>query len=170
MKDDKEKLEFVHNRTKDVRHGRRSFFDHLLKTSGIVEKLCQQIGVEDSEYLIDAALFHSIYGTDYYEFNEQITREKVISLIGENAEKLVHFFCSLPERNIQILQHKFHSSLQRDLYILEYANLLELSITDVQKTSALNPSKIFRLKLLRANLMDHYKFKMPPLPFSFVDK
>ena len=170
MKDDKEKLEFVHNRTKDVRHGRRSFFDHLLKTSGIVEKLCQQIGVEDSEYLIDAALFHSIYGTDYYEFNEQITREKVISLIGENAEKLVHFFCSLPERNIQILQHKFHSSLQRDLYILEYANLLELSITDVQKTSALNPSKIFRLKLLRANLMDHYGFKMPPLPFSFVDK
>ena len=57
-----------------------------------------------------------------------------------------------------------------NLYILEYANLLELSITDVQKTSALNPSKIFRLKLLRANLMDHYKFKMPPLPFSFVDK
>ena len=142
----------------------------MLQTSGIVEKLCQQIGVEDSGYLIDAALFHSIYGTDYYEFNEQITREKVISLIGENAEKLVHFFCSLPDRNIQILQHKFHSSLQRDLYILEYANLLELSITDVQKTSALNPSKIFRLKLLRANLMDHYKFKMPPLPFSFVDK
>ena len=83
---------------------------------------------------------------------------------------MVHFFCSLPERNIQVLQHKFQPPLQRDLYILEYANLLELSITDVQKTSALNPSKIFRLKLLRANLIDHYKFKMPPLPFSFVDK
>ena len=165
-----EKLNFILKSTKSCKHNGKEFFDHLLQTSGIVEKLCQQIGINDSEYLVDAALFHSIYGTDYYDFNEQITREKVISLIGENAEKLVHFFCSLPERNIQILQHKFQPSLQRDLYILEYANLLELSITDVQKTSALNPSKIFRLKLLRANLIDHYGFKMPPLPFSFGDK
>ena len=164
------KLNFILESTKSCKHNGKEFFDHLLQTSGIVEKLCQQIGINDSEYLVDAALFHSIYGTDYYEFNEQITREKVISLIGENAEKLVHFFCSLPERNIQILQHKFQSSLQRDLYILEYANLLEISVTDVQKTSALNPSKIFRLKLLRANLIDHYGFKMPPLPFSFVNK
>ena len=165
-----EKLNFILKSTKSCKHNGKEFFDHLLQTSGIVEKLCQQIGINDSEYLVDAALFHSIYGTDYYEFNEQITREKVISLIGENAEKLVHFFCSLPERNIQILQHKFQPSLQRDLYILEYANLLELSITDVQKTSALNPSKIFRLKLIRANLIDHYGFDVPPLSFSFGDK
>ena len=165
-----EKLNFILESTKSYKHNGKQFFDHLLQTSGIVEKLCQKIGIDDSEYLVDAALFHSIYGTDYYKFNEQITREKVISLIGENAEKLVHFFCSLPERNIQILQHKFQPSLQRDLYILEYANLLELSITDVQKTSALNPSKIFRLKLLRANLIDHYGFDVPPLPFSFGDK
>ena len=165
-----EKLNFILESTKSYKHNGKQFFDHLLQTSGIVEKLCQQIGISDSEYLVDAALFHSIYGTDYYEFNEQISREKIISLIGENAEKLVHFFCSLPERNIQILQHKFQPSLQRDLYILEYANLLELSITDVQKTSALNPSKIFRLKLLRANLIDHYGFNVPPLPFSFGDK
>ena len=165
-----EKLNFILEATKSYKHNGKDFFDHLLRTSGIVEKLCQQIGIEDSEYLVDAALFHSIYGTDYYEFNEQISREKIISLIGEKSEQLVHFFCSLPDRNIQILQHKFQPSLQRDLYILEYANLLELSITDVQRTSALNPSKIFRLKLLRANLIDHYKFKMPPLPFSFANK
>ena len=165
-----EKLNFILESTKTHKHNGKSFFDHLLQTSGIVEKLCQKIGVEDSQYLIDAALFHSIYGNDYYEFNEQITREKVISLIGEQAEQLVHFFCSLPERNIQILQHKFDKSLQRDLYIIEYANLLELSITDVQRTSALNPAKIFRLKLLRANLIDHYKFEMPELPFDFQTK
>ena len=167
---DTEKVEFIHKISKNIRHGRRTFFDHLLKTSGIVEKLCEDIGITESRYLIDAALFHSIYGTDYYEFNEQITREKVISLIGEQAEQLVHFFCSLPERNIQILQHKFDKRLQRDLYIIEYANLLELSITDVQRTSALNPAKIFRLKLLRANLIDHYKFEMPDLPFDFQTK
>ena len=87
-----EKLNFILEATKSYKHNGKDFFDHLLRTSGIVEKLCQQIGIEDSEYLIDAALFHSIYGTDYYEFNEQITREKVISLIGEKAEKLVPFF------------------------------------------------------------------------------
>ena len=164
------KLNFILESTKAHKHNGKSFFDHLLQTSGIVEKLCQKIGIEEYQYLVDAALFHSIYGTDYYEFNKQITREKVISLIGERAEQLVHFFCSLPERNIQILQHKFDKSLQRDLYIIEYANLLELSITDVQRTSALNPAKIFRLKLLRANLIDHYKFEMPELPFDFQTK
>ena len=164
------KLNFILESTKAHKHNGKTFFDHLLQTSGIVEKLCQKIGIEEYQYLVDAALFHSIYGTDYYEFNEQITREKVISLIGERAEQLVHFFCSLPERNIQILQHKFDKRLQRDLYIIEYANLLELSITDVQRTSALNPAKIFRLKLLRANLIDHYKFEMPDLPFDFQTK
>ena len=164
------KLNFILESTKAHKHNGKTFFDHLLQTSGIVEKLCQKIGIKEYQYLVDAALFHSIYGTDYYEFNEQITREKVISLIGEQAEQLVHFFCSLPERNIQILQHKFDKRLQRDLYIIEYANLLELSITDVQRTSALNPAKIFRLKLLRANLIDHYKFEMPDLPFDFQTK
>ena len=164
------KLNFILESTKAHKHNGKTFFDHLLQTSGIVEKLCQKIGIEEYQYLVDAALFHSIYGTDYYEFNEQITREKVISLIGEQAEQLVNFFCSLPERNIQILQHKFDKRLQRDLYIIEYANLLELSITDVQRTSALNPAKIFRLKLLRANLIDHYKFEMPDLPFDFQTK
>ena len=165
-----EKLNFILEATKSHKHTGRTFFDHLHRTSGIVKNLCDHIGIKDSEYLVDAALYHSIYGTDYYEFNEQISREKVTSLIGEKAEKLVHFFCSLSDRSVQILQHKFESSLQRDLYILEYANVIEISIADVQKTSALNPSKIFRLKLLRANLIDHYKFKMPPLPFSFVNK
>ena len=164
------KLNFILESTKAHKHNGKTFFDHLLQTSGIVEKLCQKIGIKEYQYLVDAVLFHSIYGTDYYEFNEQITREKVISLIGEQAEQLVHFFCSLPERNIQILQHKFDKRLQRDLYIIEYANLLELSITDVQRTSALNPAKIFRLKLLRANLIDHYKFEMPELPFDFQTK
>ena len=164
------KLNFILESTKAHKHNGKTFFDHLLQTSGIVEKLCQKIGIKEYQYLVDAALFHSIYGTDYYEFNEQITREKVISLIGEQAEQLVHFFCSLPERNIQILQHKFDKRLQRDLYIIEYANLLELSITDVQRTSALNPAKIFRLKLLIANLIDHYKFEMPELPFDFQTK
>ena len=91
----------------------------MFNTSGIVEKLCKDIGITESRYLIDAALFHSIYGTDYFEHNTAITREKIALIIGEKAEQLVYFFCSLPDRNVQILQHKFTpDQLQRDLYIL----------------------------------------------------
>ena len=166
-----EKLEFVHKISKNIKHGSKTFFDHLFNTSSIVEKLCNDIGIIESRYLIDAALYHSIYGTDYFEHNTAISREQIALIIGEKAEQLVHFFCSLPDRNIQILQHKFTpDQLQRDLYILEYANLLEISVDDVQSTGALNPAKIFRLKLLRANLIDHYKFTMPPLPFNFPSK
>ena len=166
-----EKLEFVHKISKNIKHGSKTFFDHLFNTSSIVEKLCNDIGISESRYLIDAALYHSIYGTDYFEHNTAISREKIAVIIGEKAEQLVYFFCSLPDRNIQILQHKFTpAQLQRDLYILEYANLLEISVDDVQSTGALNPAKIFRLKLLRANLIDHYKFTMPPLPFNFPSK
>ena len=166
-----EKLEFVHKISKNIKHGSKTFFDHLFNTSSIVEKLCNDIGISESRYLIDAALYHSIYGTDYFEHNTAISREKIAVIIGEKAEQLVYFFCSLPDRNIQILQHKFTpDQLQRDLYILEYANLLEISVDDVQSTGALNPAKIFRLKLLRANLIDHYKFTMPPLPFNFPSK
>ena len=97
-----EKLNFILEATKSHKHTGRTFFDHLLQTSGIVEKLCQQIGIQDSQYLVDAALFHSIYGTDYYEFNEQITREKVISLIcpTETYDQL-----SLIERLSQKFSH-----------------------------------------------------------------
>ena len=168
---DPEKLEFIHGLTKDVPHGRRSFFDHLLKTAGVMEKLCKDISINESRYLIDAALFHSIYGTSYFKHRSDVTREKVTLIIGEKAETLVEFYCNLPDRQIQILQHKFKpDQLQRDLYMLEYANVVEQSVDDVQSTGALNPAKIFMMRLIRANLMDHYNLKLPPLPFNFPSK
>ena len=168
---DPEKLEFIHGLTAQVSHGRRTFFDHLLKTAGVVEKLCKDVEITESRYLIDAALFHSIYGTSYFKHRSDITREKVTLIIGEKAEALVYFYCNLPDRQIQILQHKFKpEQLQRDLYILEYGNVVEQSVNDVQSTGALNPAMIFMMRLLRANLMDHYNFKMPPLPFNFPSK
>ena len=168
---DPEKLEFIHGLTAKVNHGRRSFFDHLLKTASVMEKLCKDIDISESRYLIDAALFHSIYGTSYFKYRSDVTRENITFIIGEKAEALVEFYCHLPDRQIQILQHKFKpDQLQRDLYLMEYCNVVEQSVDDVQTTGALNPAKIFMMRLLRANLIDHYKFKMPPLPFNFPSK
>ena len=85
-----DKLNFILEATKSHKHNGKDFFDHLLQTSGIVEKLCQQIGVEDSEYLIDAALFHSIYGTAHFKNfkDDSLSREQVKKWIGEKAEGL----------------------------------------------------------------------------------
>tara|TARA_Y100001963_G_scaffold126242_1_gene178529 strand:+ start:307 stop:822 length:516 start_codon:yes stop_codon:yes gene_type:complete len=163
-----EKLKFIHRIVGDTTHTGRKFFDHLLNTSILVEEICDYARIRDSRYLIDSALYHSIYGTDYFQFQSEVTREKVIELIGEKAEQLVKFFCDLDDRSLQICQHKFSpATLQRDLYILEYANIVEISISDVEKTGALNPSKIFRMKLIRANLIHHYNLDIPPLPFNF---
>ena len=80
---DTEKVEFIHKISKNIRHGRRTFFDHLLKTSGIVEKLCEDIGITESRYLIVAALYHSIYVTDYFEHNTEICRDNITFIFVE---------------------------------------------------------------------------------------
>tara|TARA_R100000278_G_scaffold1686_3_gene3371 strand:- start:26 stop:544 length:519 start_codon:yes stop_codon:yes gene_type:complete len=166
---DPEKVEFIQGLTKDVIHGRRLFFDHLVNTAEVVEKLCKDIGIKENRYLIDAALFHSVYGTHYFENKNDTTREQVTLLIGEKAETLVNLFCTLPERQIQILQHKFKpDQMQRDLYILEYGNTLEQTICDVRSIGYPNPICIFILKLLRANLIDHYNLQVPPFEESLI--
>lgn len=114
------KLNFIYENTKDFPHGSKSFFEHLVNTSNIIKEL-----FPNDQYLIDAGLFHSIYGTYYYKFDNKISRDTIKSIIGEKSENLVYIFCTLPNRTFQIIQNIFKREIQRDLYILEYANYLE---------------------------------------------
>ena len=66
----------------------------------------------------------------------------------------------------QILQHKFEPELQKDLYILEYGNILDVALYDIRNHGTLRPLSYFRLQLIIANLKDHYEIEMPPLPFE----
>ena len=158
-----EKVKFIEDLTKGISHGKssRPFFDHLNSTSKIMKGLFPQ-----NQYLSDAALFHSVYGTSYFEFESDITREQVISLIGTEAEKLVYLFCSLENRTLQILQHKFEPELQKDLYKLEYANLLEDTSYRSKTSQSISPLMVFILNLIRSNLKDHYSIPLPPIPFQ----
>jgi|688.fasta_scaffold1339490_1 hypothetical protein len=114
------KIIYLYEKTQDSSHSGRSLFDHLVGTSNIIKKL-----YPTKQYLIDAGLFHSIYGTYYYNANLEISRSEVKSLIGEKAENLVYIFCTTENRTEKILQNQFSKNIQRDLYVLEYANLLE---------------------------------------------
>jgi hypothetical protein len=120
MKTFDDKINFIYENTKDCPHSGRSFFEHLINTSNIIKSL-----FPEDQYLIDAGLFHSIYGTSYYEFDKNISRDTVKSIIGEKSENLVYIFCTLPDRTFRIIQNTFEREIQRDLYILEYANYLE---------------------------------------------
>jgi hypothetical protein len=117
-----EKVKFIYELTKGHKHSGKDFFDHLKNTSDIIKEWFPQ-----EQYLIDAGLYHSVYGTQSYHFKERVTRDQVKKLIGEKSEKLAFVFCSLPNRVNRILEHNFTSDVQKDLYILEYANQLEQS-------------------------------------------
>ena len=67
---------------------------------------------------------------------------------------------------MQILQHKFEPELQKDLYILEYGNILDVALYDIRNHGTLRPLSYFRLQLIIANLKDHYGIEMPTLPFE----
>jgi uncharacterized protein (DUF2164 family) len=117
----KNKVKYVWEKTKTFPHNNgKSFFQHLLNTSNIITTL-----FPTKQYLIDAGLFHSIYGTCYYNHGIKISRTEIKSLIGNKSENLVYIFCNLENRTEVILQNKFKKDIQKDLYILEYANYLE---------------------------------------------
>ena len=136
------KEEFIFNLTKGHKHSGKDFFDHLKNTSNIIKGW-----FPEKQYLIDAGLYHSVYGTQSYHFRESVTRNEVKNLIGEKSEFIVFIFCSLKDRVNKILEHKFVSDIQKDLYILEYANQLE------QKDILNNELTINQIKI---NLSKYY--------------
>jgi len=71
-----------------VGHSRRTLLDHLVSTS----RLLSDWGC--SETICLAGLFHSIYGTEsfQYEHARHVTRENIRSVIGVDAERLAWLF------------------------------------------------------------------------------
>ncbi len=123
-------VRFLEKYTKDQRHFQKSFLKHLRNVHDLL-----YYKFNEAEYLCDAGLFHSIYGTEFFQFSSKnlegkdpITREKIQSLIGQRSEEIVYLFCSLKTRRLDsILENSMTMSpmIQLDLCKLEYANLLD---------------------------------------------
>lgn len=110
-------LNYLYENTKGYEHSGRSFLHHLFSVAEIASKN------KFDDDVIRACYFHSIYGTEYYNFKKNISRDEIRKQIGVKAESLVHEFCTMKDRTKTILKS---DSLQ--LKQIEYANLLDQNI------------------------------------------
>ena len=113
---EKAAVEFIFKLTENVPHSQTTLFDHLYGTFYILKQLQQP------RIVCFAALFHSVYNTEFFKANLNITREQVVSIIGKQAENLVYEFCTIRPRKEYILSDGANA---KQLAAIEYANLIE---------------------------------------------
>lgn len=104
-----------------------SLYHHLIGTA----KLLLKYGRPEIEVV--CGLFHSIYGTEYYPRAENlnITRNKIRSIVGYKAEKLIHQFCSLQMGRKELLSNDyFDEETLTSLRWVAYCNGVEQGDTD----------------------------------------
>ena len=92
---------------------------HLVETAQILKSY----GAPD--YLVDAGLFHSIYGEESSRNmpkNLYLTRDELIDIIGQQAEQVVYEFCSIPDPRSQNILLYPDGQLKEDLILLDKAN------------------------------------------------
>lgn len=129
-------INYIKALTADIPHSGVSLFTHLLNTFYILKNL----KVDDSVCL--AGLFHSVFGTDYFQPNINVDRETVKHLIGDRALNIVHAMC-LQNRNQHILENLdgVDPLMWRDTIYVLYANIIEQSYRENLDTSLLFESK-----------------------------
>lgn len=79
-----------------IRHSGTTFYAHLLGTAELLTQWDQ------NDHVIKAGLYHSIYGTEYFKQGLiQVTeRNKIVELLGNEAEELVYLFCYLKRASV----------------------------------------------------------------------
>jgi hypothetical protein len=65
------------------------FMSHLLGT----RRLLAAWGERPA--LCDAGLFHSVYGTEYFQPEQSASRDDVIAIIGSEAERIAWLWCTI---------------------------------------------------------------------------
>ena len=116
------KIQFLKDCGADLcRHSGGTLLEHLVGTRDILKKQGAP------EYLQDAGLFHSVYGTAYYMPDEGIStsREDIQKLIGIQAEEIAYWYCVLQAPRINEIV-KFEGQLKEDLLWLDLANNEEM--------------------------------------------
>jgi hypothetical protein len=103
------------DRIKDLPHSGRTLQDHLDGTANILRYW------NCSDDIVNAGLYHSVYGTSSYKNVATTNREEVVALIGVHAESLVYTFCNT---NYNRMLHFIHNR-NTELILVECANLME---------------------------------------------
>ena len=107
--------------------GSRTLLEHLIGTS---EKL-KKMGAP--QYLQDAGLFHSVYGTVYFMPDNGLVedRQVVKDLIGDQAEEVAYWFCILDKPRNENIWNIESDKLRQDLIMLEQANQDDMSENNI---------------------------------------
>ena len=72
------------------------FLSHLMGT----RRLLASWGERPA--LCDAGLFHSVYGTEYFEPDRVAAREDVVAIIGAEAERIAWLWCAIRRDTIDV--------------------------------------------------------------------
>ena len=116
------KINFLENiNANDKSHSGKTLIDHLVGVYNILKEW------DAPQYLQDAGLFHSVYGTTVFKHQSTNDRDAVKELIGEQAEDLVWKFCNLTLPRYQNITSQFDGQVKDDLILLDKANSLEQS-------------------------------------------
>jgi len=104
------------------------FINHCIDVYEILKR------ENESEEVCNAGLYHSIYGTSYFNVTIQTIendRDLIRNEIGEYAEKLVYEMCSLKDREVDIVKGNFNWDTQTLVDIIKIcrANLISLELT-----------------------------------------
>jgi SAM-dependent methyltransferase len=78
----------------EVEHPSGALLDHLLGTYEVLRRW------ECSEDLCGAGLFHSVYGTEFFETQTVKNRDVVRERLGERAERLAYLFAAMIRRTL----------------------------------------------------------------------
>ena len=116
--------------TANIAHGNSTYLDHCMNVYSILK----DIGAPNDVCM--AGLYHSIYGSELFDPLITVDRATVKSLIGNYAEELVYMFCSLTDRDENILARtiKCSKDVYDDLFYIGYANIKEQALRSNDST------------------------------------
>jgi hypothetical protein len=139
-------VNFITDIATSVNHpSHKIFFEHLFNTMLRVETMEET----PEDYLLLATLYYSIYGTELFKYeNSNITRELIQSLIGIEAEYLVHEFSNIKNIMNTLITNSndYNSKTLKDLINIEIA------ILTGQNQDFVNSDKITALKSKLENI------------------
>jgi hypothetical protein len=115
------------------------FLSHLVGTRRLLASWSER------EALCDAGLFHSVYGTEYFEPDRTPERADVVAIIGAEAERIAWLWCAIRRDTIDVATgavHLRHDNIVEPLTSLEVRDLATLWAADtVEQIKRMEPSE-----------------------------
>ncbi len=99
------------------------FLSHLVGTRRLLASWGER------QALCDAGLFHSVYGTEYFEPDRSPERDEVVAVIGEDAERIAWLWCAIrrttidPGRRTVQLRHEASLEPLKSSEVVDLATL-----------------------------------------------